>query len=439
MFTDEDAYLHHYRSHDIALTGGRIPCFYCSAMFARYKCYVAHRRENRCFVQYKIEGLNQELLAAATTGTRHPTHLWKCPICSDYEKEVHQQVTNDDFESIRSHLAVHMRQKKTASVTCPVCPKEYRGDQISAFRAHLLKHSQLGEYPTDLQTINRDAGAPAPAYEANDDSDDNEVFQEIVPPDDDDWNDQDLNVDVTDSESSCTGLSSAEEEEEEERIQQPQEAPPERPPERPPPAPPEPEALSIHEKEFRMGQLDFLLALASRYSVSGEALNFIVRHLIWTRQTLQKLTTMGFRGATSQPYNTEEERNQAENFIRLFLGLQSSFGMEEELKSIFLRKEAFRRSFKIVFPKEHFVGWNDTGEKRLITHTTLMSETLGRFLEDESLRPYAITPVPPRGMQQDTGVHAGFTDGKVFKDLTAEGKLNTIILRTGNKFLRKQF
>ena len=147
---------------------------------------------------------------------------------------------------------------------------------------------------------------------------------------------------------------------------------------------------------------------------------------------------MGFRGATSQPHNTEEERNQAENFIRLFLGLQSSFGMEEELKSIFLRKEAFKRSFKIVFPKEHFVGWNYTGEKRLITHTTLMSETLGRFLEDESLRQYVITPVPPRGMQQDTGVHAGFTDGKVFKDLTAEGKLNTIILRTGNKFLRKQ-
>ena len=147
-----------------------------------------------------MEGLNKKFRPeAATTGEQTPTQLWKCPICSDYEKEVHQQVTNDDFESIRSHLAVHMRQKKTASVTCPVCPKEYRGDQISAFRAHLLKHSQLGEYPTDLQTINRD----------NDDSDDNEVFQEIVPLDDQDWN-----ADVTDSEASYSGLSSQEEEEE---------------------------------------------------------------------------------------------------------------------------------------------------------------------------------------------------------------------------------
>ena len=393
---------------------------------------------------------NKFLPPAATTGkqtptTRHPTHLWKCPICSDYQKECHQQVTEEDFQSIRSHLLLHMRQKKTPSVNCPVCvDKEYRDDQIESFRKHLLKHSQLGEYPTDLQTINRDAGAPD--NEANDDSDDNEVFQEIVPPDADDWNDQDLNVDVTGSESSYTGLSSAEEEEEEEeeRVQQPQEPPPERPPERPPPAPPEPlssesESLSVLEKKFRMGQMDFLLALASKHSISGEALNFVVRHLIWTRQTLEKLTTMGLRGSTSQPHNTEEERNQAENFIHRFLALQSNFGMEKDLKSIFLRKEAFNRSYKIVFPKEHFVGWNETGEKRLFTHTTMVSATLGRFLEDESLRPYVITRVPPRGMQQDTGVHAGFTDGKVFKDLTAEGKLNTIILRTGNKFLRKQF
>ena len=113
--------------------------------------------------------------------------------------------------------------------------------------------------------------------------------------------------------------------------------------------------------------------------------------------------------------------------------------MEQQLKTIYLRKETFNSSCNIVFPKEHFVGFNETGEKRLFAYTTLMSETLGRFFEDESLRDYVITRVPPRGMQQDTGVHAGFTDGKVFKDLTAEGKLNTIILRTGNKYLRKQF
>ena len=148
---------------------------------------------------------------------------------------------------------------------------------------------------------------------------------------------------------------------------------------------------------------------------------------------------MGIRGSTSNPHNTQEERNQAENFLRRFLALQSSFGMEQQLKSIFLRNEAIRRSYKIEFPKEHFVGWNETGEKRLFAYTTLMSATLGRFFEDESLRDYVITRVPPRGMQQDTGVHAGFTDGKVFKDLTAEGNFNTIILRTGNKYLRKQF
>ena len=369
-----------------------------------------------------MEGLNKKFRPeAATTGEQTPTQLWKCPICSDYEKECQQRVTQDDFESIRSHLLLHMRQKETPSVNCPVCHKEYRGDQISAFRSHLLQHSQCGQYPTDLQTINRD----------NDDSDDNEVFQEIVPLDDQDWN-----ADVTDSEASYSGLSSqGEEEEEEARVQQPQEPPPERPP----PPPPEPKSLSVHEKEFRKGQMEFLLALASRHSVSGEALNFIVDHLMWTRQTLQELTSMGIRGSTSNPHNTEEERNQAENFLRRFLALQSSFGMEQQLKSIFLRNEAIRRSYKIEFPKEHFVGWNETGEKRLFAYTTLMSATLGRFFEDESLRDYVITRVPPRGMQQDTGVHAGFTDGKVFKDLTAEGKLNTIILRTGNKYLRKQF
>ena len=438
VFTDEKAYLDHYRIQHEKTKGGRIPCFFCPTTLAGLKPYAKHRNENRCYGKYKMEGLiNQFVPAAVTTGKQTPTtpttHLWKCPIC-DYERECHQRVTKEEFESIRSHLLYDMREKKAPSVKCPVCPKEYRGDQLSAFTQHTRNHSQLGQYPTDLQTINRDAGAPA--NEANDDSADNEVFQEIVHHDDQDWSDQDLNVDVSDSESSHAGLSSEEEEvEEEERVQQPQEAPPERPP----PAPPEPESISVHEKKFRMGQINFLLALASKHSIGGEALNFIVRHMIWTRRTLQKLTSMGIRGSTSNPHNTEEERNQAENFLRRFLALQSGFGMEQQLKTIYLRKETFNSSCNIVFPKEHFVGFNETGEKRLFAYTTLMSETLGRFFEDESLRDYVITRVPPRGMQQDTGVHAGFTDGKVFKDLTAEGKLNTIILRTGNKYLRKQF
>ena len=147
-----------------------------------------------------------------------------------------------------------------------------------------------------------------------------------------------------------------------------------------------------------------------------------------SRAVVAQLIVKAFQDSRCQPTNPEAERQLCEDFLKQYKALEPLIGMEAKLSSKYRREELFKRHYDIVFPTEVRVGRVE--EETFYAYTTPMSSTLGQFFRDHSLRPYLFVRVNHPGKLHDPGVHASFTDGKVFRDLTSEGKLNSIKFRT---------
>ena len=359
--------------------------------------------------------------------------------------ECDKPLTERHFDSLRAHLVDHVKKENCLGVNCPVCSKLFPAKlyKWKNFSKHLKDHARVGDY-TDV-VVDTVQGAPAPSNEVvdeelNDDvnagnAGNDEVIDEVIDEVNDEvnagndehiWSDDDDTDEVTGSSDQEESSEDEEQEdaEQEDAYEQGQPSTPQ--PQPPPPPPPPPHSLAEGEKIFRDSQADFFLQLAAKFSLSGEAMNTIARYLMASRAEVAQLIVKAFQDSRCQPSNPEAERQLCEDFLKQYQALEPLIGMEAKLSSTYRRQEFFKRNYDIVFPTEVQVGRE--GEETFYAYTTPMSNTLGQFFRDHSLRPYLFVRVNHPARQHDPGVHASFTDGKVFKDLTSEVQEEYVIL-----------